>query len=91
MKRSHGSYSKRSRNFAGKGKETIRERMSSYKNGEHVRISASPATKSGRPFLRFNGLIGTIEGKQGFAYCVAVNDGNKRKHLVVTNRHLARL
>lgn len=91
MKRSHGSYSKNSRNFVGKGKETIRKRLSSYKEGEQVRISASPATKSGRPFMRFNGLIGTVEGTQGVAYRVAVNDGNKRKQLIVTNRHLARL
>ncbi|OIO26814.1 hypothetical protein AUJ14_00940 [Candidatus Micrarchaeota archaeon CG1_02_55_22] len=88
MKRSHGSYSKNSRNLAGKGRRTIRQRLSSFKDGDHVRIAASPSTKDGRPFLRFNGVTGKIVGRQGAVYKVELTQGRATRTILVSNAHL---
>ncbi len=91
MKRSHGSYSKHSRNLSAKPKETIRSHLAAFAVGDRVRLVANPNTKDGRPFLRFNGRIGVVAGKRGAAYHVTVNDGDKPKALVISSRHLVRL
>lgn len=88
MKRTHGSYSKRSRNLVKKGRRTAVQILKSYPVGERVRISAFSGSKQGRPHLRFNRLVGKVIGRQGKAYKVQVRTGNKQKLLVVSNTHL---
>lgn len=90
MKRSHGPYSKHSRHMRSKGRLTVRRALAEYAEGEAVRLGASPATKSGRPHLRFNNLTGKVVGRQGRAYKVRVRLGNKPKVLVISNVHLER-
>ncbi len=91
MKRSHGSYSKQSRNLKSKGRPRITKLMSEYAIGETVRIDASPMTKDGRPHLRFNKTLGKIVGRSGKAYKVVVTQGNAEKILVVGDVHLERI
>ncbi|MEK6924118.1 MAG: hypothetical protein AABW54_02685 [Candidatus Micrarchaeota archaeon] len=90
MKRSHGSYSKHSRNMAARPRETVRQRLADYKAGERVRIRANPMTKNARPFLRFSGRTCTVVERRGASYVVMLKDGDKAKQLVVSNRHLER-
>ena len=88
MKRSHGTYSKHSRNFVSSGVKTLAKVLTERKEGELVRIAADPGKRSGRPHLRFNRTTGKIVGKQGGAYVVKIMDGNKEKTLFVTPEHL---
>lgn len=91
MKKSHGGYSKRGRQFKQKGRLSIKKLLADYKEGEMVRVDPQPTLRSGRPHLRFHGLVGKIEGKVGRAYKVALKVGGKVKTLVVTNVHLHRM
>ncbi len=91
MKRSHGSYSKQSRNLRSKGRLVVRKLLASYSEGQAVRLSASPGTKNGRPHLRFHNLVGKVVGRQGRAYRVSVRTGDKLKTLVVSNEHLEKV
>ena len=88
MKRTHGSYSKRSRHLTKKGRRTAMQTLRSFEKGARVRIDAFSGAKEGRPFLRFNRLIGTVTGRQGRAYMLDVRTGGKTKHLVVSSVHL---
>lgn len=88
MKKTHGSYSKRSRNLVKKGRRTAVQMLKAYADGERVRISAFSGRKEGRPHLRFNHLVGTVVGRQGGVYKVRVRTGGKHKLLLVSNTHL---
>lgn len=88
MKRSHGGYSKSSRNFTSQGKLTMAKHLAAFQEGDRVRLVANPATKAGRPFLRFNGVTGKVVGKQGNSYKVAVPQGNSTKVIVISNLHI---
>ncbi len=88
MQRSHGPNSKQSRNLKKRGRLSVRQRLSSFAQGSAVRLRASPATKNGRPHLRFNSLIGKVVGMQGGSYKVAVRMGGKTKTLVISDEHL---
>lgn len=88
MKKTHGSYSKRSRHLTRKGRRSAMQALRSFEDGSHVRIDAFSGAKEGRPFLRFNRLIGEVLGRQGRAYKVKVRIGGKYKMLVVSSVHL---
>ncbi|GEM_PF-3156368 len=88
MKKTHGSYSKRSRHLTKKGRRTAMQTLRSFATGDHVRIDAFSGAKEGRPFLRFNRLIAEVVGRQGRAYKLKVRTGGKYKQLVVSSVHL---
>ncbi|PIO06064.1 50S ribosomal protein L21e [Candidatus Micrarchaeota archaeon CG08_land_8_20_14_0_20_59_11] len=92
MKRTHGSYSKHSRNMRGKGLAAITNRLTVFEKGEFARIRANPKTRKGSPNnLRFNGKTCRVEARQGRAYKVMVLDGKKEKTLVISNEHMERI
>lgn len=88
MKKTHGSYSKRSRHLTRKGRRTAMQALRSFAEGARVRIDAFSGAKEGRPFLRFNRLVGKVVGRQGKAYKVSVRTGGKHKMLLVSSVHL---
>ena len=91
MKRSHGSYSKHSRDFKSKGRLSITRQLVRFEVGDKVRFDADPASLKGRlNTLRFNHKLGIVAAKQGKAYKVSFMDGGKEKHLVVSNMQLVR-
>ncbi len=91
MKKSHGGYSKRSRQFKSKGTLPIRTLLAHYKEGDIVRLDPNPSLRAGQPHLRFHGLIGRVLSRVGRAYRVAVKVGGKVKTLIVSNVHLSRV
>ncbi len=92
MKRSHGSNSKRSRNFVSKGRLAITRQLVRFEVGDKVRFDANPAALKGKPnTLRFNNRLGIVDAIQGRAYKVKFMDGNKQKMLVVSNMHLVKV
>lgn len=62
--------------------------VAEFDEGDRVHLSIDPSVREGRFHHRFNGLTGTIEGKQGAAYQVTITDGGKEKTLVIRSAHL---
>lgn len=89
MKRSHGAYSKHSRNLRSKGRVAITKFLREFKIGDMVRIDTDPSKTSGAVnALRFNHRIAKVVGRQGKAYRLLFKDGDKDKILFVTIAHL---
>ena len=59
-----------------------------YEEGQKVHLKIDPSVRDGRFHPRFNGHTGTVVGKQGRAFNVEINDGGKRKTLVIKPGHL---
>jgi large subunit ribosomal protein L21e len=91
VKRSHSKYSKQSRNLKSKGRRPITAQLKTLSEGDYVRIDVDPHFAAGMPHLRFNHRMGRVVAKRGQAYEVEMNDGGKRKILLLTNVHLVRV
>ena len=59
-----------------------------YQIDDKVDVVIDPSQQNGQPHRRFHGKVGEIYKKQGNAYLVRLNDGNKQKTLVVRPEHL---
>ena len=91
MKRSHGGFSKHSRNLKTR-KASVNRQLVEFAVGSRVRIAYNPSFLRGRPnALRFNNRIGVISGKQGRSFKIEFLDGGKKKQLVIANVHLIRV
>lgn len=56
--------------------------------GQTVAIKLEPSQHGGMTHKRFQGLTGTVAGKQGVAFVIDVLHGNMPKTLVVRAEHL---
>lgn len=92
MRRTHGTRqgtrSIASRSKGDKGRLFIRRIMHPYSEGDKVAIVIDGGEQKGMPHRRFQGKTGTITGKQGRAYVVALKDGNMAKTIVSRPEHL---
>jgi large subunit ribosomal protein L21e len=84
---------KRSRNILRKsprqrGMPPITRSFMEYKEGEKAAIVIDSSVHGGQPHVRFQGLTGTIVGRQGRAYILSVSDGGSQKDLIVGPEHL---
>jgi len=59
-----------------------------YDEGEQVHLKIDPSVNDGRFHPRFDGHTGTVVGKQGEAFKVAITDGGKEKTLIVGAAHM---
>ena len=71
-----------------KGMPPVTRTFAKFEDGESVNIVIEPSVHGGMPHTRFQGLCGTIVGKQGKAYLVDLKHGNKMKQLIVGPEHL---
>jgi len=95
VRRSKGIRSK-SRNILKKkprdrGISSIARALQQFEEGDSVNIVLDPSVHSGMPHIRFHGHTGKVEGKQGDAYLVGIDDGKKHKTLIVRSEHLQRV
>jgi len=95
MGKRKGGYRRKTRhlmtkNARDKGKIRLSAYFAEYKNGDKVALVAEPAVQNGNFNPRFHGSVGTITGKQGECYNVAIKDGNKAKTVIVHPIHLTR-
>jgi large subunit ribosomal protein L21e len=95
VRRSKGIRSK-SRNILKKkprdrGIAPITRALQQFEEGDSVNIVLDPSVHKGMPHIRFHGYTGKVEGKQGDAYLVGINDGKKHKTLIVRSEHLRRV
>ena len=72
------------------GSSPPQPQIEEYEDGEKVHLRIDPSVPEGRFHPRFNGLTGTVQGKQGRAFKVEVTDGGKDKTLIVRPAHLRR-
>jgi len=94
VKRSKGIRSK-SRHILRKkprdrGLKSITRSLQEFEKGESVNIVIDSSVHKGMPHIRFQGYTGKIEGKQGEAYLVGIDDGKKHKTLIIKPDHLRR-
>jgi large subunit ribosomal protein L21e len=62
--------------------------LQQFAAGDRVAIKLEPSQHGGQTHKRFQGLTGTVAGKQGDAFVIDVLHGNKPKTLVVRAEHL---
>ena len=65
--------------------------LAQFEVGARVAIKLEPSQHGGMTHKRFQGLTGTVAGKQGDAFVVDVLHGNMPKTLVVRAEHLLAL
>lgn len=73
-----------------RGTSPPQQQVEQFEAGDHVHLDIDPSVPKGRFHPRFNGLTGTVEGRQGRAYKVAIRDGGKQKTVVTAPAHLRR-
>jgi large subunit ribosomal protein L21e len=59
-----------------------------FDEGERASVIIDPSVHGGQPHIRFQGVTGTIVGKQGRAYILEVNVGKSSKQIIVGPEHL---
>ena len=71
-----------------RGTSPPQQAVKQFDDGDKVHLSLDPSVQKGRFHPRFNGLTGTVVGKQGQAYQVEIVDGGKTKKLIAKSAHL---
>ncbi|MDI3483351.1 MAG: large subunit ribosomal protein L21e [Candidatus Methanomethylophilaceae archaeon] len=79
------------RNPCNRGLSPVTKEFIDYEVGEKVNIVIDPSVHKGMPFRRFQGLTGTVAGRQGRAVVVNVKAGNKMKTVVARPEHLTKV
>jgi large subunit ribosomal protein L21e len=62
--------------------------VAEFDEGQKVHLKIDPSVNDGRFHPRFNGHTGTVQGKQGTAFKVEINDGGKDKVVLAAAAHL---
>ncbi len=76
------------RHYRTRGKISISQYFQELKAGDKVNLKINSVMQTGRFSPRFHGMTGTIVGRQGFCYEVALVDGHKPKRVFVHPIHL---
>jgi large subunit ribosomal protein L21e len=69
-------------------KPAIRRFLQPFQPHDRVVIVADPASHKTMPYTAFQGLAGTVLGRRGNAYVVAVTVGSKQKTVITAPEHL---
>ncbi|WP_335998651.1 50S ribosomal protein L21e [Halorientalis halophila] len=93
MPNSHGplknTRNKLSNDPRDRGTSPPQRSVQQFEDGQSVHLKIDPSVDDGRFHPRFNGLTGTIAGKQGEAYKVLVDDQGKEKTLITKPAHIS--
>ncbi len=73
------------------GRLRLTARFTQYAEGDRVALVIDASEQKGIFFPRHHGKTGTVVGKQGGAYLVAIHDKNKAKTIIATPIHLKRV
>ncbi|MGC8662996.1 MAG: 50S ribosomal protein L21e [Thermoplasmata archaeon] len=74
-----------------KGMPPITHFLRSYEEGEKVVIDIDSSQHSGMPNHSFQGLVGTVIGKQGNAYLIDLKVGSVHKKIIASPVHIRKL
>jgi large subunit ribosomal protein L21e len=59
-----------------------------FEDGQKVHLRIDPSVNDGRFHPRFNGHTGTVDGEQGEAYKVLIEDQGKAKTIIAKPAHI---
>jgi len=76
------------KNPRDRGMTPITHSFIEYEVGEKASVVIDPSVHGGQPHMRFQGLTGTISGKQGKAYILQVKVGKGTKDIIIGPEHL---
>ncbi|MBN2422126.1 50S ribosomal protein L21e [Candidatus Woesearchaeota archaeon] len=93
MSQRHGGFKRKTRHkfkkyYKEKGKISITQFLSEFKEGDKVILKAEPAYQKGMYYPRFHGKTGVILRKKGECYELMIKDYKKEKTLIVHPIHL---
>ncbi|HLE98136.1 MAG TPA: 50S ribosomal protein L21e [Candidatus Thermoplasmatota archaeon] len=71
-----------------KGMPPVTHALREFAEGDKVGIKINASIHKGMPHPRFQGLTGTVAGRQGTSFVVHVQVGGKMKTLVTRPEHL---
>ncbi|MFQ5837327.1 MAG: 50S ribosomal protein L21e [Thermoplasmata archaeon] len=95
VKASKGSREKTRKKFRkrprDRGLPPVTHFFASFEPGEKAAILIDPSVHKGQPNKRFHGFTGTIVGKRGRAYLVAVRQGGLTKEVIAAPEHLRKV
>jgi large subunit ribosomal protein L21e len=74
-----------------RGLSPITKTFQRFAEGERAAIVCDPSEHRGMPHWRFQGLTGTVRGKQGRSYVLTLDVDGVSKKLVVRPEHLKRI
>lgn len=74
-----------------KGMPPITHFLREFNEGDKVAIDIDPSQHKGMPHHRFQGMVGTIVGKQGDAYLVDVKVDSLHKIIIASPVHIKRV
>lgn len=87
-KKAKGKRSNTRRKLRSKGKKTVSQLVKTFDDDDQVQIHIESSIHSGMPSAKFHGFAGTVVGKRGAVYEVAVMDGKTSRVLIVHPAHL---
>jgi len=94
-KMSHGprarSGMKLMKSIREKGMPPVTHYLKQFEEGERVAIDIDPSEHKGMPYHRFQGLVGTVIGKQGDAYIIDLKVGSVHKKIISSPVHIKRI
>jgi large subunit ribosomal protein L21e len=74
-----------------RGLSPITHTFQRFAPGESATVVCDPSEHRGMPHMRFQGMTGTIQGKQGRSYILQVKVQSLAKTLIVRPEHLRRV
>lgn len=83
-----GTREKLSNSARERGTSPPQRSITQFEEGESVHLRIDPSVSDGRFHPRFDGHTGVVEGKQGDAFKVTIEDGSKEKTIIATAAHL---
>lgn len=85
-----GTRQKLSNSPRERGTSPPQRAVQEFEAGESVHLKLDPSVPDGRFHPRFNGHTGEVLGRQGAAYRIRINDGDKTKTVIAKPAHLRR-
>jgi large subunit ribosomal protein L21e len=59
-----------------------------YNPGDRAILKIDPSVHKGMPHARYQGKVGIIQEKRGSAYIIQIQEGRKKRSLIVRPEHL---
>jgi len=93
MPNSHGPLKKTRHKLSNdprdRGTSPPQQSVQEFEDGQKVHLKIDPSINDGRFHPRFNGHTGTVDGKQGEAYKVLIEDQGKEKTIIAKPAHIS--
>ncbi|WP_232702298.1 50S ribosomal protein L21e [Halobacterium wangiae] len=84
----NGTREKLSNSPRDRGTSPPQRAIAEFDEGQKVHLKTDPSVSEGRFHPRFDGLTGTVVGKQGRAFEIDINDNGKDKTVIAKAAHL---